>query len=129
MLQSTSDATLLYNDTGIYLLKSANESYILEGFETKSPNYCFLSDVVPGGIKVGDKLIDFKDIDFVHSIYGKGKADNGLKNDSEGTALLFNCGGEYYLSNYVIFEKEEYSYRLSITNGIVIAVGMFMSSE
>ena len=53
--------------------------FALDGFETESPDFCILSDCFPGGLTVGDRLERLKQLDFVHTRYGKGRAKNGLR--------------------------------------------------
>ena len=51
----------------------------LLGFDTKSPNYIFLSDYIIGGVRVGDSISNVEAYDFVHTAYGRNKESNALK--------------------------------------------------
>ena len=76
-----------------------------------------LSDVVPGGIKVGRKLSDLKKIDFVNTRYGRGKQENALR--------LVDNSSEVKV--YQIFGEEFQSIYLYIKNGVVTSFQYFTS--
>ena len=86
--------------------------YVLDGFETESPDFCILSDCFPGGIKVGDRLERLKQLDFVHTRYGKGRAKNGLR----------LAGNHSELDEYIIFGEEYNSFYLYVKDGIVQSI-------
>ena len=86
--------------------------YVWDGFETESPDFCILSDCFPGGIKVGDRLERLKQLDFVHSRYGKGRAKNGLR----------LAGNHSELDEYIIFGEEYNSFYLHVKDGIVRSI-------
>ena len=119
------DSTLMdglgvyYPGTRFYFYESHNPArqgkkpvYICDGFETESPDLCILSDCFPGGIKVGDRLERLKQLDFVHTRYGKGRAKNGLR-------LL---GNHSEREEYIIFGEEYDSFSLYVKDGIVRSI-------
>ena len=75
-----------------------NPDKSLRWFATKSPTYCIIPEVVPGGIKVGDSLSKLKSIDFINSNYGQGKPGNGLTRENEGNKTFFYIYHEEYNS-------------------------------
>lgn len=91
----------------------------LRYFSTESANFCVLSNIVPGGIKVGTKLSDLEKIDFVNTRYGRGKQGNALK-------YVQSTHGNKEV--YGIFYEEYQSILLYVSNGIVSSF-QFITSE
>lgn len=91
----------------------------LEYFSTGSGRFCVLSNIVPGGIKVGTKLSDLEKIDFVNTRYGRGKQGNALK-------YVQSTHGNKEV--YGIFYEEYQSILLYVSNGIVSSF-QFITSE
>ena len=107
---------VFYPDARFYFYESYDPArpekepvYVWDGFETESPDFCILSDCFPGGIKVGDRLEGLKQLDFVHTRYGKGRAKNGLR----------LTGNYSELDEYSIFGEEYDSFYLHVKDGIV----------
>ena len=72
--------------------------YSWDGFETDSPDFCFFSDMFPGGIRVGDRIERIRSLDIVHSKAGKGRAKNAIRRvdwGNTGTEVFEIFGAEY----------------------------------
>ena len=94
---------------------SGQERYVLDGFDTDSPQFRILSDYIDGGIKVGDSLERLQSIDFQNSPYGRNKAANALKPTSH-----YDVMGRY-LANYIAFEEQHAYLLFYIEDGIIKA--------
>lgn len=105
-----------YGPSGCVIIIDPYDKELLY-FSTDSANYYMLSDVVPGGIKVGRKLSDLKKIDFVNTRYGRGKQGNALR--------LVDNSSEVKV--YQIFGEEFQSIYLYIKNGVVTSFQYFTS--
>jgi|GEM_PF-1270162 len=95
------DAVLIYKNCKIYLDKVYNNDESLKGytlcaFETDSPSFCILSDVYPGGIKVGDKAADLEKFDFANCKYGNHRTENNFRKVSKTEYSLFIERYEHY---------------------------------
>ena len=79
----------------LHILPKTNE---LLYFDTESPKYCVLSDIVPGGIKVGTKLSDLEKYDFAKTRYGRNKKTNNLMfaQDISATEKMYTIYGQEY---------------------------------
>lgn len=86
-----------YGPSGCYLIISPKNKELLF-FDTESPKYCILSDVVPGGIKVGTKLSDLEKYDFAKTRYGRNKKTNNLMfaQDISATEKMYTIYGQEY---------------------------------
>ncbi len=94
-------AVLIYKNFKIYLdaLYNKDDSvkgYTLCGFETDSSSFCILSDVYPGGIKVGDKAADLEKFDFANCKYGNHRTENNFRKVSKTEYSLFIERYEHY---------------------------------
>ena len=107
-----------FGPSGCELVISPQSKELLY-FSTNTSNYCVLSDIVPGGIKVGTKLSDLEDIDFVNSRYGRGK---------QGNSFRFDQRNNVFGQRYVIFGEEYQSVVLYFKNGLVTSF-VFCTSE
>ena len=70
---------VLENEKGGVLNPSvalADNTYELIGFETTSDRFLFLTDYIPGGIKVGDSISKVQNVSFSDTEYGKGNPKN-----------------------------------------------------
>ena len=81
-------------------------------FDTESPKYCVLSDIVPGGIKVGSKLTVLQRYNFSKTKYGRNKTSNNLM-------LSKQKMDDPAVKEYKIFGSEYKSITLYVKNGIV----------
>ena len=89
----------------------------LTGFETKSSKYCFLSNYLPGGFKVGDPFSKLKTFDFTKTKYGRNDPGNALKRTDNGD-------GEWYIAY-----REEYNHIMFRIENNRISEIVFYSSE
>lgn len=94
-------AVLIYKNCKIYLDALYNndgsaKGYTLCGFETDSSSFCILSDVYPGGIKVGDKAADLEKFDFANCKYGNHRTENNFRKVSKTEYSLFIERYEHY---------------------------------
>jgi hypothetical protein len=110
-----------YPDTRFGILKNSKK---IEFFTTKSAKYCILSDIVSGGIRVGDSITKLINIDFTKCAYGRNKKSNALKDSPK---LVHDLIG--YASNYVIFEDEYHSIYITIKDDKVIAWGFSTKAD
>ena len=96
------------NDFFIGYYLSDGEISEVENFYFTYSGFCVLSDYIEGGIKVGDSLARLQSIDFVNTLYGRGKQGNALvKVDDE----FFRA---YALENaYFDFE---------VVNGLIVRI-------
>lgn len=94
------------------------DSKTIDSFETTSNKYCILSDLISGGIKVGDCLSKLQGFDFARSKYGRNKSSNALKNvnTSEFRYPIFGN-----MANYVVNESEYETIFFSVKNGKITA--------
>lgn len=85
-------------------------------FETTSNKYCVLSNLVSGGIKVGDNIARLHSVDFAASAYGRNKSCNGLKVVNTYDYQIFG-----HDANYVVYDSELCSVLFAIENNVVVA--------
>jgi hypothetical protein len=104
---------LRYKNTVIEIYKDSGE---ISRFITSSPEFCILSDYVPGGFKVGDPVSKLKSFDFAKSKYGRNDPGNALKR--------MNSAGEWY----VAYQKEYYFITFKIENNRISKI-IFHASE
>lgn len=97
-----------YGPSGCYLIISPKDNSI-DFFDTGSSRYCVLSDIVPGGIKVGSKIADLQKIDFSKTRYGRNKRANNLM-------LVSESGSE---KTYTIYGTEYKRISLRVSLGVV----------
>lgn len=126
----TCSVTLIYDDCVVFLDEIGEDGgeYSLCGFETNSPSYCILSDLVSGGIRVGDSISKLQSIDFVNSKYGKGNTQNAFKSGLIETKLLTDAGKEYEV-NYSLFGAERIVYLFCIEGDTIKALSMLSKSK
>ena len=119
----TCSSVLFYDNYEFYLDKvgtSGNEKWVLCGFQTNSTKFCFLSDIYPGGIKVGTKLSDLQQFDFVGSKYGRNQSGNGLVSLANSKiAYRINIGGKH--ANYMLMGKNYRFYYFYVENGKIVS--------
>ena len=120
---------LLYNHFTIYLdkvYKNGKEQRSLGAFVTDSDRFCFLSDVYPGGLKVGTKLSDLQRFDFVNCKYGKGLAANGLRKASanEIQYKVFKT-----TANYFLFKANYRYYYFTVEDGKIVEWAMTTKAD
>jgi hypothetical protein len=114
--EESDDGIYLEHSKGEYLnpmVSLADESYDLIGFETTSNVFLFLTDYLPGGIKVGDPITKPLGIEFSKTRYGRGKVKNNChlsRKTSSGKDV------------YIIFEEELYHVSLTVKNGIIDSI-------
>lgn len=104
-----------YPDTRFGILKNSNT---IDYFTTKSSKYCILSNIVSGGICVGDSISKLRNVDFTKCAYGRNKKSNAFKGSPKVVHDLIG-----YASNFVIFEDEYHSIYISISDDKVVAWG------
>lgn len=102
---------LFYEDT---YLRVDNINKALLYFQTASSSYCILSDVIAGGIKVGDSVTKIQSFDFVHSRYGRNKSGNSLRVCKDYRI----CGR---VSDYIAYQEEYERLCFVVKDGIIIA--------
>lgn len=81
-------------------------------FSTASPAFLFLTNMVEGGIKVGDSIGKIQKVDFIHSKYGRNKPGNGLQ-------LVVSSKG---IDQYCLLGEEMENIYLRFKNGILIDI-------
>ena len=120
---SSTDLGKTFSYLDIYKYKDTEfaidrDSKTLDSFETTSDKYCVLSNLISGGIKVGDSLSKLQGFNFAKSKYGRNKPSNGLKNvnTSEFRYPIFGN-----LANYVVYEDEYQTIFISVKNGRITA--------
>ena len=69
-------------------------TYELNYFYTNSDKFCFLSDYVDGGLKVGDPVSKAMSVDFSSSRYGRGNKQNNCTQKTEAGETFFIIFGE-----------------------------------
>ena len=87
--------------------------YVPDGFETDSPDFCFFSDLFPGGIRVGDRIERIRSLDIVHSKAGKGREKNALRKVDWG-----KTGKDVY----VILGEEHDHYYLEVKDSLICSI-------
>jgi len=98
------------NETVIEVyIANGDEHVFIDRFSTTSNKYCFLSDYVPGGFKVGDTLQKIQSFDFARSKYGRDDPENALKLDQDS---------EWYTA----FQNEGYELSFRIHNNIIVEI-------
>lgn len=100
-----------YGPSGCYLIINPKTKE-LRYFDTESPKYCILSDVVPGGIKVGTKLSDLQKIDFSKTKYGRNNPKNGLMLADQQSSTTSD-------KRYTIYGSEYKRISLRVSFGVV----------
>ena len=98
------------NETVIEVfIDNGDEHVFIDWFSTTSKNYCFLSDYVPGGFKVGDTLQKIQSFDFAKSKYGR----NNPKN-----ALHLGQDPKWYIA----FQDEGYRLSFRVENNVIVEI-------
>ena len=98
------------NETVIEVyIGGGDEHVFIDRFSTTSDKYCFLSDYVPGGFKVGDTLQKIQSFDFAKSKYGRGDPKN---------ALHLGQDPKWYIA----FQEEGYSISFKVINNVVVEI-------
>ena len=87
--------------------------YQWDGCETDSPDFCFFSDLFPGGIRVGDRIERIRGLDIVHSRVGKGREKNALRK-----ADLGHTGTD----TYEILGEESDHFYLEVKDSVVCRI-------
>ena len=90
-------------------IDNGDEHVFIDRFSTTSDKYCFLSDYVPGGFKVGDTLQKIQSFDFAKSKYGRGDPKN---------ALHLGQDPKWYIA----FQEEGYSISFKVINNVVVEI-------
>ena len=86
------------------------KTFGLTGFFTEKMEYVILSDLVPGGIKVGDRISKYTSVNFARTRYGRGKPDNNC-------VLAERRNGTDY---YTIYGEEFKYFILGVRGGKII---------
>ena len=95
---------------------NGTEKRVIDSFGTDSDEFCFLSDIYPGGIKVGTRLSDLMKFNFINSKYGKGLGDNGIRPLSSSEIYkVFKKAG-----THILFEKNFRFYYFRVENGVIV---------
>ena len=90
-------------------------SHHLEGFTCASPDFCILSDYIPGGIRVGDPASKLENYDFASSRYGRNKKENGLTRlPGDQRSFCYD-----HNTNYIVYQKEFQTIEFAITDNLV----------
>ena len=98
------------NETVIEVyIDNGDEHVFIDKFSTTSDKYCFLSDYVPGGFKVGDTLQKIQSFDFAKSKYGRGDPKN---------ALHLHQDPKWHIA----YEDEEYEILFKIKDNVVVMI-------
>lgn len=114
------DAVLIYKNCKIYLDKVYNNDESLNGytlcaFETDSPSFCILSDVYPGGIKVGDKAADLEKFDFANCKYGNHRTENNFT--------------KIHATEYILFKERYEHYYFTVQDGIIKSITLSQAED
>ena len=114
------DAVLIYKNCKIYLDTRYNKDeslngYTLCGFETDSPSFCILSDVYPGGIKVGDKAADLEKFDFANCKYGNHRTENNFT--------------KLHATEYILFKERYEHYYFTVQDGIIKSITLSQAQD
>ncbi|MBP5549200.1 MAG: hypothetical protein J6X63_01800 [Bacteroidales bacterium] len=114
------DAVLIYKNCKIYLDKVYNNDESLKGytlcaFETDSPSFCILSDVYPGGIKVGDKAADLEKFDFANCKYGNHRTENNFT--------------KIHATEYILFKERYEHYYFTVQDGIIKSITLSQAQD
>jgi hypothetical protein len=118
---TTEDADILtYQDTRLAIYKNTRG---LDFFETTSNKYCIFSNLISGGIKVGDSFARLQSIDFAQTAYGRSKSSNRLKTFDSFSYEVFG-----YPANYVVYESEYCSVYFCVEN-YTIAAWSYLTKE
>lgn len=88
-------------------------------FSTSSPRFLFLTNLAEGGIKVGDSIDRIREIDFVHSRYGRNKPGNGLQ-------PVVSWKG---IDQYCLFGEEMENVYLRFKDGVLIDILYSISQD
>lgn len=113
---------VLENEKGGVLNPSvvlADNTYELIGFETTSDRFLFLTDYIPGGIKVGDSISKVQNVSFSDTEYGKGNPKNNC------TKVFSSPEGGIYQ----IFGAELFTYTLNVQNQMITAISYSMKQD
>lgn len=86
------------------------KTFGLTGFFTEKAEYVILSDLVPGGIKVGDRISKYTSVNFARTKYGRGKPMNNC-------VLAERRNGTDY---YTIYGEEFKYFILGVRNGKIV---------
>ena len=98
------------NETVIELyIGSGDEHVFIDKFSTASNKYCFLSDYVPGGFKVGDTLQKIQSFDFAKSKYGRNNPKNALDLGQDPKW-------------YIAFQDEGYRLSFRVENNVIVEI-------
>ena len=98
------------NETVIELyIGSGDEHVFIDKFSTASNKYCFLSDYIPGGFKVGDTLQKIQSFDFAKSKYGRSNPKN---------ALHLHQDPKWYIA----YQDEGYEILFKIKDNVVVMI-------
>ncbi|MBQ1856595.1 MAG: hypothetical protein II142_00255 [Bacteroidales bacterium] len=120
------DFALLYEHFHICLneLSEGSRQGYVAYFATDSPDFVVLSDIYPGGIRVGGKISDLQAFNFAASAKShKGDRRNNLKEDP------LTCGFENYPESYSIYSLEYNWIGIEAENGIIKAWGYFSKED
>ncbi|MBQ7467597.1 MAG: hypothetical protein IJS75_01905 [Bacteroidales bacterium] len=113
-------AVLIYKNCKIYLDALYNndgsaKGYTLCGFETDSSSFCILSDVYPGGIKVGDKAADLEKFDFANCKYGNHRTENNFT--------------KIHATEYILFKERYEHYYFTVQDGIIKSITLSQAQD
>jgi len=98
------------NETVIEVyIGSGDEHVFIDKFSTTSDKYCFLSDYVPGGFKVGDTLQKIQSFDFAKSKYGRSNPKN---------ALHLHQDPKWYIA----YQDEGYEILFKIKDNVIVMI-------
>ena len=93
------------------------EDNMLVGFETDNPRFVFLTGLIDGGVKVGDKISKLAGIEKKVPEYNR--SANALKTPKTETELW------NHTATHIIFEDTQDPYLFYVVNGTIKAIGYY----
>ena len=119
------DFALFYPHFEILLNKffqDSRQSYI-EVFATDSPDFVVLSDIIPGGIRVGDTISKLQSFDFSATKAGRNRPENNLRKEE------LECGFGDYPEHYAVLSLESQWVGIDAENGIIKSWSLFSKPD
>ena len=119
------DYALFYPHFEVFLNKLSQDtrkSYV-DVFATDSPDFVVLSNVFPGGIRVGGRIRDLQSFDFSATPAGRNKQENNLQVGE------LECGFGDYPEHYSVLSCESQWVGIDAENGIIKSWALFSKPD
>jgi len=119
------DYALFYPHFEVYLNRlsqKTRKSYV-DVFATDSPDFVVLSNIFPGGIRVGGRIRDLQSFDFSATPAGRNKQENNLQVDD------LDCGFGDYPDHYSVLSCESQWVGIDAENGIIKSWALFSKPD